>query len=143
MHIKKSRCQKQPNLYARYCPPVLFCWFNRPRLNQNISVQTLNQHKNDIKIAIGGYRATLMYEEIASTDDGTPSGFTLRRGKGREVTAPLKGECASTVLYANRWKRIYTKFLTAPYFVVYSLYKIHYNCNYLIVNLNLTTLRSM
>src|SRR3989339_702461 len=44
-------------------------------------LQALNQHKNDIKIAIGGYHATLMYEEIASTDDGTPSGFTRRRGK--------------------------------------------------------------
>ena len=42
-----------------------------------------------------------MYEEIASTDDGTPSGFTLRRGKNREVTVHLKGECESTALEAN------------------------------------------
>ena len=66
--------------YARYCPPVL---------------KTL---QNYIKIATGSYHATLMYEEIASTDDGTPSSFTHRRGKSREVTAPLKGECESTVL---------------------------------------------
>jgi len=72
-------------------------------------LQALNQHKNDIKIAIGGYHATLMYEEIASTDDGTPSGFTRKRGKSREVTVHLKGECESTVLYANRWKRIVSK----------------------------------
>src|SRR3990167_2552814 len=98
LHIKKSRCQRQPNLYARHCPPVLFCWFNRPRLNQNVSVQATSPEpaqknlQNDIKIAIGGYHATLMYEGIASTDDGTPSGFTRRRGKSREVTAHLKGE---------------------------------------------------
>ena len=104
LHIKKSRCQRQPNLYARHCPPVLFCWFNRPRLNQNVSVQATSPEpaqknlQNDIKIAIGGYHATLMYEEIASTDDGTPSGFTHRRGKGRKVTVHLKGECESTVL---------------------------------------------
>jgi len=67
-------------------------------LNQNVSVQATSPEpaqknlQNDIKIAIGGYHATLMYEGIASTDDGTPSGFTRRRGKSREVTAHLKGE---------------------------------------------------
>jgi hypothetical protein len=34
--------------------------------------------QNDIKIAIDGYHASLMYEEIASNDDGKPFDYILR-----------------------------------------------------------------
>jgi radical SAM superfamily enzyme YgiQ (UPF0313 family) len=38
----------------------------------------------DIKIAIGGYHATLMYEEIASSDDGKPFDYIIR-GEGEKT----------------------------------------------------------
>jgi len=38
----------------------------------------------DIKIVIGGYHATLMYEEIASSDDGRPFDYIIR-GEGENI----------------------------------------------------------
>ncbi|MDN3514679.1 MAG: B12-binding domain-containing radical SAM protein [Candidatus Brocadia sp.] len=40
-------------------------------------------HK-EIKVAIGGYHATLMYEEIASSDDGKPFDYIIR-GEGEKT----------------------------------------------------------
>ncbi len=40
--------------------------------------------QKDIKVAIGGYHATLMYEEIASSDDGNPFDYIVR-GEGEET----------------------------------------------------------
>ncbi|TVL96690.1 MAG: B12-binding domain-containing radical SAM protein [Candidatus Brocadia sp. WS118] len=42
-----------------------------------------SMHK-EIRIAIGGYHATLMYEEIASSDDGNPFDYIVR-GEGEET----------------------------------------------------------
>ncbi|HQU30525.1 MAG: B12-binding domain-containing radical SAM protein [Planctomycetia bacterium] len=42
----------------------------------------------DIKIAIGGYHATLMYEEIASADDDNPFDYIVR-GEGEETFRDL------------------------------------------------------
>ncbi|KAB2834304.1 MAG: B12-binding domain-containing radical SAM protein, partial [Candidatus Brocadia sp.] len=40
--------------------------------------------QKDIKVAIGGYHATLMYEEIASSDDSSPFDYIVR-GEGEET----------------------------------------------------------
>lgn len=40
--------------------------------------------QKDIKVAIGGYHATLMYEEIASSDDGNSFDYIVR-GEGEET----------------------------------------------------------
>ena len=40
--------------------------------------------QNDIKIAIGGYHATLMYEEIAYSDNGKPFDYIVR-GEGEKT----------------------------------------------------------
>ncbi len=42
----------------------------------------------DIKIAIGGYHATLMYEEIASSDDGKSFDYIIR-GEGEKTFADM------------------------------------------------------
>lgn len=44
--------------------------------------------QKDIKIAIGGYHATLMYEEIASADDDNPFAYIVR-GEGEETFRDL------------------------------------------------------
>lgn len=44
--------------------------------------------QKDIKIAIGGYHATLMYEEIASADDDNPFTYIVR-GEGEETFRDL------------------------------------------------------
>ncbi|OQZ02701.1 MAG: B12-binding domain-containing radical SAM protein [Candidatus Brocadia sp. UTAMX1] len=44
--------------------------------------------RKDIKIAIGGYHATLMYEEIASADDDNPFAYIVR-GEGEETFRDL------------------------------------------------------
>lgn len=44
--------------------------------------------RKDIKIAIGGYHATLMYEEIASADDDNPFTYIVR-GEGEETFRDL------------------------------------------------------
>ena len=55
-------------------------------------IKSLHQ---DIKIAIGGYHATLMYEEIASSDDGKPFDYIVR-GEGektfRDILDAIEGK---------------------------------------------------
>lgn len=43
---------------------------------------------SNIKIVIGGYHATLMYEEIASSDDGKPFDYIIR-GEGEKAFAGM------------------------------------------------------
>ena len=47
-------------------------------------VEFIKSLHRDIKIAIGGYHATLMYEEIASSDNGKPSDYIVR-GEGENL----------------------------------------------------------
>jgi radical SAM superfamily enzyme YgiQ (UPF0313 family) len=42
----------------------------------------------EVKIAIGGYHATLMYEEIASSDDGRPFDYIVR-GEGEKTFSDM------------------------------------------------------
>lgn len=44
--------------------------------------------QKEIRIAVGGYHATLMYEEIASSDDGKPFDYIVR-GEGEKTFADL------------------------------------------------------
>ena len=46
--------------------------------------------RSDIKIAIGGYHATLMYEEIASSDDGKSFDYIIR-GEGEITFSDMLG----------------------------------------------------
>ncbi len=48
-------------------------------------IKNLNR---EIKIAIGGYHATLMYEEIASSDDGKPFDYIIR-GEGEKTFSDM------------------------------------------------------
>ncbi|MEP9410771.1 MAG: B12-binding domain-containing radical SAM protein [Candidatus Brocadia sp.] len=55
----------------------------------------------EIKIAIGGYHATLMYEEIASSDDGKPFDYIVR-GEGEKTF----GEVLDAIEGKRAWKDI-------------------------------------
>ena len=55
----------------------------------------------DIKIAIGGYHATLMYEEIASNDDGKPFDYIIR-GEGEKTF----GDMLDAIEGKQKWEDI-------------------------------------
>lgn len=48
----------------------------------------IKRMQKEIKIAIGGYHATLMYEEIASSDDGEPFDYIVR-GEGEKTFSDM------------------------------------------------------
>lgn len=55
----------------------------------------------DIKIVIGGYHATLMYEEIASSDDGKPFDYIIR-GEGEKTF----GDMLDAIEGKQKWEDI-------------------------------------
>src|SRR3972149_5358583 len=55
----------------------------------------------DIKIAIGGYHATLMYEEIAFSDDGKPFDYIIR-GEGEKTF----GDMLDAIEGKQKWEDI-------------------------------------
>ena len=55
----------------------------------------------DIKIAIGGYHATLMYEEIASSDNGKPFDYIVR-GEGEKTF----GDMLDAIEGKQKWEDI-------------------------------------
>ena len=64
-------------------------------------VEFIKSLHRDIKIAIGGYHATLMYEEIASSDNGKPFDYIVR-GEGEKTF----GDMLDAIEGKQKWEDI-------------------------------------